>query len=126
MEENKKVILTCECCKRPFKRPNTPFYNLCMYGLGVVCMDCASKIEVMFREKGGFAIGRNAKEYIKKVGVNESFAPSITYNKNNYQPFEVSLQVGNGGWSNTTTLATLDEVKKLRDALTKFIDECEI
>ena len=78
----------------------------------------------MFREKGGFAIGKNAKEYIEKVGVNESFIPSVEYKRDDFAPFKVHLKINE--WTNTTTLATLDEVKILRDTLDKFINECEI
>lgn len=122
-EKNKKHI-TCECCKRPFKRPNLPFYNLSMYGLGVVCMDCAEKIEERYNEKGGFAIGRNAKRYINSAKDNE-ITPKIAYMGNYISPFVLSF-TSKLNTTNHTYLRTLDEVKTLRDVLNKFIDECEV
>lgn len=119
-----KKEITCECCKRPFRKPNLPLYNLSLYGLGVVCMDCANKIEKIYNEKGGFAIGRNTRKYINSVGINDSFTPSVVYKKDVYEPFNVNIDKGE--WKHTISFSTLNDLKKLRDTLNKFINECEV
>lgn len=123
MEKGKNF--KCTCCKRPFKRDYSPAYNLMMYGMGIVCIDCAERIEKIYRQKNsGFALPKITSDYMKRFNINEPLEATMEYKKDEFEPF--SLCIKSGEWASNIRFKTLDNVKKLRDILTKFIDECEV
>ena len=118
-----KKELTCACCGRPLKKDGTPCYNF--PNAGIFCLDCTDRVSRFYNvATGTIKFQDYAKSYREMLKKNYDVNFSVSYDKKDIRPFTINVE--GERWGYNLSLRNLDDLRRLRDSLTDFIDKCEV